>query len=126
MMMNLRLTLKARNSRSLIVPSRYLCRSVLIRVKSQLWLVSIIYYVSGLARTPLRLVATSRGVRAFFFKISMYYKQQREIDKATKALLGLGEVPHSDAPQHTKKHLDRRFKLNVDRKGRGKVEEVTE
>ena len=48
-----------------------------------------------------------------------------KLDKATKALLGMGSATHT-APTFTQRDLDRRFRMRVDRKGKGKIEEVTE
>lgn len=53
-------------------------------------------------------------------------KQMKQIERATKALLGMEPVPHGEPPKHTKKDLDLRFKMKVDRKGKGKVKEITE
>ena len=57
--------------------------------------------------------------------MSLNDKKKKQIERATRALLGMGSAPH-DEPAFTKKDLDRKFRMRVDRKGKGKVEEVAE
>lgn len=51
---------------------------------------------------------------------------QQKLDKATRAILSMGALPKDykqpDKPTPGEGH--KRFKMNVDRKGRGKVVEV--
>ena len=49
---------------------------------------------------------------------------QDKLDKAAKALLNMGPVPHKRPPKPTKKDLERKFKLKIDRKGNPSMEEV--
>lgn len=45
--------------------------------------------------------------------------KQKDLDRAVKALLNAGKPPkHSDIPPPTKKDLERKFVMRVDRKGR--------
>ena len=50
-------------------------------------------------------------------------KTQKKLDKATRALLGMGPVPDKD-PKFTKADLKRKFRLRINRKGKGRIEEV--
>ena len=50
-------------------------------------------------------------------------KTPSDLDRATRALLGMGPVEHR-RPKFTKPDLLRQFRMRLDRKGRGRVEEV--
>lgn len=50
---------------------------------------------------------------------------QKQLDKAVKALLEMGPVPHEQPPKPTKKDLERKFKMKVDSKGKPVIVEVT-
>ena len=49
---------------------------------------------------------------------------QEKLDKAAKALLNMGTVKHKRIPKPTKRDLNRKFKLKVDRKGNPSMVEV--
>lgn len=49
---------------------------------------------------------------------------QKQLDKAAKALLNMGPVPHKRPPKPTKKDLERKFKMKVDRSGKPSIVEV--
>ena len=49
---------------------------------------------------------------------------QKKLEKAAKALLNMGPVPHKRPPKPTKADLERKFKMKVDRKGKPAIEEV--
>ena len=51
-------------------------------------------------------------------------RKRKQMDRAVKAMFGLGEVPDEKEPEFTKADLDRKFRMRVDRKGRGRMEEV--
>ncbi len=51
-------------------------------------------------------------------------KTRKKLDKAMRALLGMGEVPLHEEPKFTKSDLRRKFRLRVNRKGDGRIEEV--
>ena len=51
-------------------------------------------------------------------------KTQDKLDKATRALLGMGPVPDKVPPKFTKADLKRKFRLRLNRKGKGRIEEV--
>ena len=46
------------------------------------------------------------------------------VDKAAKLLLGMDAVEHKRPSKPTKKDLNRRFSLKVDKKGKPKITEV--
>ena len=50
-------------------------------------------------------------------------KTQAELDRAVRALLGMGEVPHR-REKYTKEDLKRKFRKRIDRKEKGRIEEV--
>ena len=50
--------------------------------------------------------------------------KQKELDKAARALLKMGAVPHKRPPKPTKKERERKFKMSVDRKGNPSIQEV--
>ena len=50
--------------------------------------------------------------------------RMKKLDKAARALLGMGSVPDKEPPKFTKADLKRKFRMRVDRKGKGRVEEV--
>ena len=47
-----------------------------------------------------------------------------KVDKAASVLLGMDAVEHERPPKPTKKDLDRRFTLEVGKKGKPKITEV--
>ena len=47
-----------------------------------------------------------------------------KVDKAASVLLDMDAVEHKKPPKPTKKDLDRRFTLEVDKKGKPKITEV--
>ncbi len=49
---------------------------------------------------------------------------EKKLEKAAKILMSLGPVPHKRPPKPTKKDLQRKFKMRVDRKGNPSIEEV--
>lgn len=51
-------------------------------------------------------------------------KIQAKLGRATRALLGMGEVPPHEEPKFTKEDLKRKFRIWVNRKGKGRIEEV--
>ncbi len=53
-------------------------------------------------------------------------KQQSKLDKAVKAMLNLGALPEGYKRPETapKKDKDRKFRMDVDRKGRSKMVEI--
>ena len=51
-------------------------------------------------------------------------KTQDKLDRAVRALLGMGAVPKQEPPKFTKEDLKRRFRMRLDRKGRARIEEV--
>ena len=53
-------------------------------------------------------------------------RKRKQMDRAVKAMLGLGAVPNEKEPEFTKADLDRKFRMRVDRKGRGRIVEVKE
>ena len=53
-------------------------------------------------------------------------RQKKQLDRATKAMLNLGAPPKENNPHFTQKDLERRFRMRVDRKGKGNVEEVVD
>ncbi|MCY4610507.1 MAG: hypothetical protein OXC38_02190 [Gammaproteobacteria bacterium] len=50
-------------------------------------------------------------------------RTQAKLDKATRALLGMGPAPDKD-PKFTKADLKRKFRLRVDRKGKAGLRTV--
>lgn len=56
----------------------------------------------------------------------MTVKTQQKLDKATRALLGIGVLPKGykqpDRPTPGERH--KRFKMQVDRQGHGKIKEI--
>lgn len=54
----------------------------------------------------------------------MNEKTQKKLDKAMRALLGMGEVPPHEEPTFTKADLKRKFRMRVDRRGKARMEEV--
>ena len=50
-------------------------------------------------------------------------KTQDKLDKATRALLGMGEVPHQ-RQKYTVADLKRKFIMRTNRKGKARIEEV--
>ena len=50
---------------------------------------------------------------------------QKQLDKAAKALLNMGPVPRKRPSKPTKKDLERKFKMKVDRKGKPSIVEVS-
>ena len=50
---------------------------------------------------------------------------QDKIDKAASALMKMGPVEHKRPGKPTKKDLVRKFKMNVDRKGKPSIKEVS-
>ena len=54
----------------------------------------------------------------------MNEKNQKKLDRAMKALMSMGSVPEDIDPKFTQEDLDRKFRMRVDRKGRGRIEEV--
>ncbi|MCY3884387.1 MAG: hypothetical protein OXG24_05655 [Gammaproteobacteria bacterium] len=53
-------------------------------------------------------------------------KKKKQMDRAVKAMLNLGSMPDEKEPEFTKADLDRKFRMRVDRKGRGTMVEVKE
>ena len=49
---------------------------------------------------------------------------QKALDKAVKALMKMGPVAHKRTPKPAKKELNRKFKMQVDRKGNPTIQEV--
>ncbi len=49
---------------------------------------------------------------------------KKKLEKAARALLGMNPVEHKRSPAPTKKDLDRKFKMRVDRKGKASIKEV--
>ena len=47
-----------------------------------------------------------------------------KVDKAASVLLGMDAVEHKKPPKPNKKDLNRRFTLEVDKKGNPKITEV--
>ena len=47
-----------------------------------------------------------------------------KVDKATSVLLSMDAVEHKRPQKPTKKDLDKRFKMSVDKKGKPKITEV--
>lgn len=47
-----------------------------------------------------------------------------KVDKATSVLLGMDAVEHKRPPKPNKKDLNKKFKMNVDKKGKPKITEV--
>ena len=54
----------------------------------------------------------------------MTNKSHPDLDRATRALLGLGLALDKELPKFTKENLKRKFRLRINRKGKGRVEEV--
>ena len=54
----------------------------------------------------------------------MTARKREQLDRAVTAMLSLGTVPKKKEPEFTKADLDRKFRMRVDRKGRGKMVEV--
>ena len=55
----------------------------------------------------------------------MNKKDQENLDNASRTLLKMGPVRHKRPPKKpTKKELERKFKMNVDQKGKPSIEEV--
>lgn len=54
----------------------------------------------------------------------MSEKNQKKLDRAMKALMSMGPVPDEIDPKFTREDLDRKFRMRVDRKDRGRIEEV--
>ena len=50
--------------------------------------------------------------------------KQAKIDRALKALLNAGKLPKHDRPTPTKKDLDSKFIMRVDRNGRPTLKEI--
>ena len=50
---------------------------------------------------------------------------KKDLDKAASALMKMGPVPHKRPGKPTKKDLERKFKMNVDRKGNPSLKEVS-
>ena len=48
----------------------------------------------------------------------------KQMDRSVKAMLNLGSVPEEKEPEFTKADLDRKFRMRINRKGRGKMVEV--
>ena len=49
---------------------------------------------------------------------------QKALNKAVKALMKMGPVAHQRLPKPAKKELNRKFKMQVDRKGNPTIQEV--
>ena len=49
---------------------------------------------------------------------------KKTIDKAAGALMKMGPVPHKRPGKPTKKDMERKFKMNVDRKGKPVIREA--
>ena len=49
---------------------------------------------------------------------------QDKLDKAIKGILGAGPVKDIPLPPRTKKNMDRKFRMKLDRKGKPVVSEV--
>ena len=49
---------------------------------------------------------------------------KKNLDKAASALMKMGPVPHKRPGKPTKKDLERKFKMEVDRKGKPSIQEV--
>jgi hypothetical protein len=49
---------------------------------------------------------------------------QGKLAKAAKALMSMGQVKHERPKKPTKRDMQRRFKLRVDRKGKPSITEV--
>ena len=49
---------------------------------------------------------------------------RKQMDRTVKAMLNLGSVPDEKIPEFTKADLNHKFRMRVDRKGRGKMVEV--
>ena len=52
--------------------------------------------------------------------------KQSKLDKAVRALLGLPGVKHKRPPPPTKADLNRKFVMRTDRKGKARIEEITD
>lgn len=50
--------------------------------------------------------------------------QQKALAKAAKTLMSMGPVNHERPKKPTKKDLQRKFKMRVDRKGKPSIQEV--
>ena len=50
---------------------------------------------------------------------------KKTIDKAASALMKMGSVEHKRPRKPTKKDLERKFKMEVDRKGKSTIQEVS-
>ena len=50
--------------------------------------------------------------------------KQKDIDRATKALINAGKLPEHENINPTKEDLERKFVMRVDRKGKPTIKEV--
>ncbi len=49
---------------------------------------------------------------------------KKALDKSARALFKMGPVRHKRPPKPTKKELERKFKMSVDRNGNPSIQEV--
>ena len=54
----------------------------------------------------------------------MNHTNRKSLDKAACALLKMGPVKHKRPPKPNKKELERKFKMDVDQKGKPSIQEV--
>ena len=52
--------------------------------------------------------------------------KQKKLDKAARVLLGMPAVKHKKPPPPTKADLNRKFVMRTDRKGKARIEEITD